>query len=410
MRSLLTLAWRNLWRNRRRTFINLSAAGFGLFLLILYQGLIDSIMSDAKSQMSTTGMGHVEITAPGWRVKRSVGLAMESPQALLSRLELPPGSQAGARLSARGLASSAHGSQGVEVRGIDPVNEAKLAVYVSDLRDGAALSAEDAHGVLIGEKLAERLKVRVGQKLRLMVQRADGEMGADIFRVRGIFHSIAVPISRGQVLVSAGAARALFGLGDVAHQVVIQLERADDADGLAASLRGRLGPGYEVASYGDILPVLRAMEGLMAGMMLVMGGFVYLLVGLGIMNTMLMSVLERTREFGVMQALGNRPRQVVWLVLAEAFWVATLSVAIGLSLGLLATWFGAHYSVFDMGKSVGESMEIGGTVLKSSFHTRFSPLAALKAAAIVQVLTVLVGLYPAWRVSKMNPADALRAV
>ena len=309
---------------------------------------------------------------------------------------------------ARGLASSARGSQGVTIHGIDPAAEAQLAHYVTDVRAGKPLSADDPHGALIGERLAERLKVKVGQKVRLMVQRADGEMGADVFRVRGIFHAVAAPASRGTVLVWASAAQGLLGLGDTAHQVVIQLERAEDADLVAASLRTQLGPGYEVATYGELLPALKAMEGMIGSIMLVMATFVYLLVGLGILNTTLMSVLERTREFGVMRALGNRPAQITWLVLAESFWVATLAVAAGLSLGLLVTWVGSEHTLVDLSRSLGESMEIGGTVLKSAFRTRFSVPAGLRAALVVYLITLAVGVYPAWRVSRGKVAEALR--
>ena len=409
MRALFRLGWRNLWRNRRRTLINLSAAGLGLCLVIFYQGLIDGMMGDARNELDNTGMGHVEITAPLWRVKRGAGLAIEGPEAVLKRLTLPQGAQVGARVVARGLASSAWGSQGVEVHGIDPVVEKDLANYVEDIRAGEKLAQGDVRGALIGEKLAERLKLRVGQKIRLMVQRADGEMGADIFRVRGIFHSVSSSLSRSRVLVVAPAARTLLGVGDVAHQIVVQLERSEDADRVAAALRAELGPGFEVMSLGELLPAFKAMEDYVGKMMLVMAAFVYLLVGLGIMNTMLMSVLERTREFGVMRALGNRPRQIVELVMAEAFWIATLSVVVGLSLGLLLTWAGSHGSWFDFSKTMGESFEMGGATMRSVFHTAFVPVAGVESAGAVYLLTLLVGRYPAWRITKLRPAEALRA-
>jgi ABC-type lipoprotein release transport system permease subunit len=409
MRALLRLGWRNLWRNRRRTLINLSAAGFGLCLVIFYQGLIGGMMGDARNELDNTGMGHVEVTAPLWRAKRGAALAIEGPETVLKRLTLPPGAQAGARVVARGLASSAWGSQGVEVHGVDPAVERDLANYVEDIRAGEKLAEGDVRGALIGETLAERLKLKPGQKIRLMVQRADGEMGADVFRVRGVFHSVSTSVSRSRVLVATAAARTLLGVGDVAHQIVVQLERSEDADQVAARMRAVLGPGFEVQSLGELLPAFKAMEDYVAKMMVVMAAFVYLLVGLGIMNTMLMSVLERTREFGVMRALGNRAAQIVELVLAEAFWIATLSVALGLSLGLFLTWAGSHGSWFDFSKTLGESFEMGGATVRSVFHTAFVPVAGVKSAAAVYLLTLLVGLYPAYRINKLLPAEALRA-
>ena len=407
MGMVFKLAWRNLWRNRRRTVINMSAVGIGLILVILYAGLIDGLMGDARSQMRNVGMGHVEVYAPQYRARQSVGAYLEQPAAILARLKLPEGSRSNARVVVRGLLTSAHGARGVLVHGVDPVAEGAVSLYVTDIRQGQPLAADDDHGILIGQKLGERLKVRVGQKVRLMAQRTDGEMGADIFRVRGIFHSIAAGISQGRVIITVRAAQSLLGLPDSAHQIVIQLKHASDADAVAVAVRAELGPAFDVVTYGELLPVLKTLERTIDSVLLVIAVFVYLLVGLGIMNTMLMSVLERTREFGVMQAIGNRPGSIRALVIAESIWVATLSVAIGLTAGLALTgyWSTHPLSIY---QAAGESFEMGGAYVSTSFRTLFSPLVGLRAAAFVYLITVAVALYPAWRVSQMHPADALR--
>lgn len=409
MLSLLVMGWRNLWRNRRRTLINMSAACFGLFLVLVYQALIAGMLSEAKGELDSSGMGHVELTAPGYRQRKVLSTHLGEPKELLSRLELPEGAQVGARVLARGLVTSAHGGQGVAVQGVDPADEAKLSSFFGDVRKGEPLQEGDLQGVLIGEKLAERLKLQVGNKVRLMVQRADGEMGADLFRVRGIFHSIAAPISKGQIFITSKAAQELLGLGPVAHQVVIQLPRAEQAGPLAQTLRAKLGPSVEVLTYAELLPVLGLMEKLIDKVLLAIAAFVYLLVGLGILNTMLMSVLERTREFGVMRALGTRPSRVVALVLAEAFWIATLSVTVGLTLGLWLTYVGSERALVDFSQTAGESVEYAGAYLKTAFRMEFSPGAGLRAAALVYVVTLLVGLYPAYLIAKKQPAEALRS-
>ena len=410
MRTLLKLGWRNIWRNRRRTLINMSAVGLGLTLVVVYSGLIAGMLGDATSQLDNTGMGHVEVYAPQFRLRQAAAMTLGDPKTLVPSLRgLPPGAQVGARVVSRGLITSARGGQGVTLHGIDPGAEALLSAYSTDLRQGARLAPDDDRGILIGEKLAERLKVSVGQKVRLMVQRADGEMGADIYRVRGIFHSMAANISRSRVLVTRHAAQALLGLPDSVHQVVIQLERAEDADALAASLRAELGASAEVVTYRQLMPIIGTMESLIDSVMVVMALFVYLLVGLGILNTMLMSVLERTREFGVMRAIGTRPGRVVWLVLSEAFWIASISVVVGLGLGLAVTYLGSEKALFDFSKTYGESMQLGDATIRSAFKTKFLPLQGLEASGIVYLLTMLVGLYPAWRVARKQPAEALRA-
>jgi ABC-type lipoprotein release transport system permease subunit len=405
--TVLSLAWRNLWRNRRRTLINMSAIGFGLFLVIFYSGLIAGVLGEAKNQLDNGGLGHAEVFPAGYRPKRLASVTMPDAAQWASKVKLPAGAEVGSRVLARGLATSAHGSEAVELFGVDWEAERQLAAHLRGLRQGGLPAADDARGVLVGEKLAERLRLKVGSKVRVMAQRADGEVGADLFRVRGVFHSLSPALSRRQVYVSMSAARTLLGLGEVSHQLVIQLPDPEQADAVAEQVRGALGAGYEVRSWGELLPVLRRMEGLTRSIVAAISVFVYLLVGLGVLNTMLMSVLERTREFGVLLALGTRPRRIVALVLAESFWVATLSVLLGAAAGALATWYFSHEAITLFAK-VGESFELEGVSLATAFKTRFAMGDLLQAASYVYVMALVVGLYPASRISRLQPAEALR--
>ncbi len=409
MRRLLAMAWHDLWRRPRRTLINMSAVGVGLFLVILYSSLMAGFMGSAKDDLDDTGMGHVEISAHGWRAREEPSKAMTDPQALMARLALPPGSQVGARVVGRALGSSAHGNQGVEVDGVDPKAEGELSAYFNDVRQGKRLAPGDDKGVVIGEKLAKKLKLGLDGRLRLMVQRADGEMGAGLYRVRGIFHSISPAISGERVLLTMPASQALYGLGDQASVVIVQLSHPEQADDLAERIGSALGPSFDVVSYGRLLPELKKMESLISVMQLGIALFVYFLVGLGILNTTLMSVMERTREFGVMMALGTRSRRIVALVFGEAFWIATLSVAVGLTAGLLVSWFGQTHVLVDFGKGLGEGFDFAGTTMRTAVKLKLSVPAAIQASVLVYALALVVGIYPAWRVTRLQPAQALRA-
>jgi putative ABC transport system permease protein len=407
MATIMKIAWRSIWRNRRRTLISMSAVGVGLVLVILYAGLVSGILGDAKEQLDNIGMGHVEITAAGWRTHRGAAESIDNPAALVATLDLPPLTEVGWRVIARGLASSARGSEGVELQGVDWEREAQLSAVVRDITSGTRPVQTDDGGVLIGEKLADRLKVKVGSKVRVMAQRADGEIGAELYRVRGIFHSLSPSISEHRVLVGEASARRLLGIGEAGHQIVIQLDRAEDADLVAARLRATLGRRYEVLSYGELLPMLRNIEHLFGFVVWIAAVFVYGLVGLGILNTMLMSVLERTREFGVLRAIGTRPGRVVGQVLGESFWIATISGAGGLAVGLALTWYGSSHPLMTIGG--GEALEYAGTVLRSGVKTRFSYGAAFTAAGLVYAMALVTALYPAWKVAKLPPARALHS-
>ena len=407
MATVLKIAWRSIWRNRRRTLISMSAVGIGLTLVIFYAGLIAGILGDAKEQLDNIGMGHVEISAAGWRAHRGAAESIDRPAAFVATLDLPPLSEIGWRVIARGLASSARGSEGVELQGVDWEHEAQLSAIVREIASGTRPAQTDEGGILIGEKLADRLKVKVGSKVRVMAQRADGEIGAELYRVRGIFHSLSPTISDHRVLVGEASARRLLGIGEVSHQIVIQLDRAADADRVAERLRAKLGPRYEVLSYGELLPMLRNIERLSDFILWIAAVFIYGLVGLGILNTMLMSVLERTREFGVLRAIGTRPGRVVAQVLGESFWIATLSGAAGLLAGLALTWYGSRHPLMTIGG--GEALEYAGTVLRSGVKTRFSFGAAFTAAGLVYVMALVTALYPAWKVARLPPARALHS-
>lgn len=407
--TLLRLGWRGIWRNRRRTLISMSAIGFGLALVVFYGGLVSRMLGDAKHQLDNTGLGHVEITASGWRQHRAAKLVLRDADAIATSLSLPVGAEVGVRLVSRGLLSSARSNEPVEVHGVDWQREQSVAGYLRDVRIGEVPAADDLQGMLVGEQLAERMNLKVGHKLRLMVQRADGEMGAALFRVRGVFHALTPGIGQRRVLISRASAEELLGTPGGAHQIVVQVERADDAAALAAHMRTQLGADAEVLTYAQIYPIFESMESLVNGVIVIASFFVYFLVGLGVLNTMLMSVLERTREFGIMQAIGTPPSRIVLLVLAESFWIATLSVIVGLSLGIAITWIGSRETLLDFSEQMGEGIEFGGATIRAAFQTEVSVRGSLLPALYVYVMAIVVALYPAWRVSRMPPVDALRA-
>ncbi|MFT3706617.1 MAG: ABC transporter permease [Archangium sp.] len=404
--SALSLGWRNIWRNRRRTLISMSAIGVGLALVIFYSALVGGMMSGAKNQLDDGGMGHVEIFAKGYRPRRELAMTLPDLSTWQDKLKLPAGTQIGQRVVARGLATSAHGSEPVQLWGVDWKAEADLSTAVRSIKQGALPEADDAHGVVIGEQLAERLALKPGSKVRLMVQRADGEMGADLFKVRGIFHSVSPALGKRQIFVSLAAARELIGAEGVSHQVVVQLQNPDDSARVASELQAALGDRYEVLTWGQLIPVLERMEKLTDNVVFVIAIFVYLLVGLGVLNTMLMSVLERTREFGVLLSLGTRARQVVQIVLAESFWIATVSGLAGAALGTFLSWYFSSHGV--QISSTAESMDLGGATLSTLVKTRFNLADVIKASSFVYAMALIVGLYPAFRITRLQPAEALR--
>jgi len=408
MIPVLKIAWRSIWRNRRRTILGMTAVGVGLMLIILYTGLMTGITAEAREGLDDVGLGHVEVTAAGWRGKHLATQSMAAVRLRAPALGLPADAEVSARVLARALVSSAHGSQSVEVAGVDWDQERLVASHLRTLAQGELPGPGDDRRILVGEKLAARLKLGLGSKVRVLAQRADGEIGAELWRVGGIFRSLSTATSERKAYVSAAAARSLLGVGEVAHQLVVQLPRAADADEVQRRLAAQLGPEYEVLTYGELMPMLREMEDLMDLVVWIAAFFIYGLVGLGILNTLLMSVLERTREFGVLRALGTRPGRMVAQVFAESFWIATLSGVLGLAAGLLLNWYGSEHALMNIGGADGH-LEYLGSVVSSARKTHFSVPQALQAAALVYVMALVTALFPAWKVARLPPAVALRA-
>lgn len=402
------LAWRSLWRHGRRTVFSMLAVGLGLFFAVVYVGISDGMLRDASQRVDRTGLGHVQLHAPGFREEQDTAKVLHAPDALVARLSLPPGAKVSARVRAAALLASAWGSRPAEVLGVDPAAEAGVSEAIRDVVDGAPLSAGDGRGILVGKTLAERLRLKLGSKVRLTAQRPDGELGAALFRVRGVFGGEAPSMSQGLAYVTTSAARELLGLGDAAHEVVVLLPDGREADEVARALRLQAGPEVEVLSLSEFLPLWKDLSRLMDLVIFAIILVVYLMVGLGILNVMLMSVLERTREFGVLMAVGTRPREVVLQVLFEGVWVATLAVAVGLVLGLAVNAYGETYGLLDYTEGFGEVYEAGGMAMSMQVRSVFSVWRGLETAALVWLLTVLAGVYPAWRVATLRPADALR--
>ncbi|MBL8921465.1 MAG: ABC transporter permease [Myxococcaceae bacterium] len=401
------LAWRSLWRHPRRTVFCVAASGLGLFFALVYIGLTDGMVKDASDRVDRTGLGHVVIEATGFKDEQDIGKTF-SPSQVLERLELGAGRKASARVLSPALVATAWGTRGVELLGVDPVAEAGVSEAARTIVAGQALAPDDVRGIVLGRELAKKLKVGPGGKVRVTVQRPDGELGAELFRVRGLAGGPSATMGGRVAYVTSAAARQLLGLGEVAHQVVLFLPDGAQADEVAASLRARLGPAVEVRSLGEFLPVWRKLTTLLDVFIYAVIVVLYVLVGLGILNVMLMSVLERTQEFGVMLAIGTRPAQVVRQVLFEGMWIACIAVVLGLALGLPVNAWGAQHGLMDYRAEFGEVYEMSGVAMSMQIKTVFSLARALETSAVVWLLTVLVGVYPAWRVSRLEPSAALR--
>lgn len=406
---LLMLALRNLSRNMRRTVITLAAISFGLAMMIatitLQTGSYDEMIDQAIRQMA----GHVVVQGAGYQDEKDDEIVIRGASAVRASLsEAFPGATVAQRAILGGLLVSPSNSVGAGVQGIDPEAEAAVGELDDKLVDGAWLDDDD-RGIVIGERMAESLEVEVGDKLVYMGQYAGADVTSRLFRVKGIFRTGSADMDGFLALARLEAAQELMALDDVAHQVSVHLttaEGSEDAALQAAALVAR--DDLEVLSWRQALPELYALIQVDRNSGDVMLGILGLIVAMGVLNTVLMSVLERTREFGVMMGIGMRPRQIAGVVLLEGALLGALGAVIGVSLGAALSWplvtYGIDYSAY----TGGETMESAGVVMSSVIKGGWNPWRTSVYCFATVLFTALAAAYPAWHVTRLQPVEAIR--
>lgn len=313
---LLQLAWRNLWRNPRRTFITMAAIAFGYAMLLF----VACLMAGLRSQMIENGtslvMSQIQVHAPGYYPDRSIQKTLGGSKgtnvgALMAVITADQRVYAAApRVYAYGLMSAAHRSAGVELMGVVPDQEAKITTLNKAIIRGSYSNLQLSKRVVIGDTLASTIGVRMGSEIVLLTQAVDGSMGNDVYTVAGIFHTSLDAVDRGLVLMSLSSLQDLLNLSpDRIHEVGIKLNDIMSATTVAAALDIKLGKILPVQTnpWPQLAPELASYVQFNRGITLVLFVIFFLLAVIGVMNTMLMAVFERTRELGMLMALGMGP-------------------------------------------------------------------------------------------------------
>jgi putative ABC transport system permease protein len=415
---LLRLAWRNLWRNPRRTFITMAAIAFGYAMLLF----VACLMAGLRWQMIENGtrlvMSQIQVHAPGYYPNRSIQKTLGGRQgtdvnALLDAITSDPRVYAAApRVYGYGLLSAAHRSAGVELMGMVPDREPKITTLNSQMAKGSYLTARMPKGVVIGDKLASTIGIEMGSEIVLLTQAADGSMGNDVYTVVGIVHTGLDAVDRGLVLMSLSSLQELLHLAPARiHEVGIKLNDITAATPVATALEVRLGKTIpvRVRAWPELAPELASYVQFNRGITFVLFFIFFLLAVIGVMNTMLMAVFERTRELGMLMALGMRPVQVIVLILAEAAGLAVASLVVGGAVGVPLLWYLQVHGL-DLGGATGEVVSLAGVVVGHLWYGR-QDFPAYGQAALGLAATALVSaLYPAWRAAHFRPTEAIRRV
>lgn len=403
MRMVLRLAWRNAWRNPRRTGIVVTAVAVGIAGTLLTMAINFGMIFQMVETAIENEVGHLQIHAKGFEENPeiSVRLADGARDSVRELSELPGVRAFSRRVRGEGLLSSPRASAGVRVLGIEPEREAGVSAIAASLVDGRYLDGERRR-VLLGRDLARRLEVDVGDKVVLSVQDLTGELTGEALRVEGVFDTPSQGLDRGTVFVHLDTGQALFGLGDAVNEVVAVAEARDRVEPLRSELSRAL-PGVEVRSWEQLEPLLVYMVDAFDQSAWMIYAAVFVAMAFGIANVLLMTIFERTREIGIMRAIGFGRGRLVATIVVEALVVTLLGLVLGFGgalLGLYAMRDGLDLSYFAQGL---EYFGVGSRIVPVLRSSDFGvPLA-------VATLTALVAsAWPAWRAVRLRPAEAVR--
>ena len=403
---VLTLASRNIWRNTRRTVITVAAVVFAVTLAIfswsVKLGEYEQMINDALKLYP----GHLQVHAKGYWDDKTIYNSFSPPGKLLDFLKKDDRVKAYTeRLSVDALISSDTNTSGVLVVGIVP--EREFSTVREKIKEGSYLSTGNKDGILIGDSLAKNLSVSIGGEITILTQAYDGSIGAGIFKVSGIYRSGSADFDRSMAFVDLPAAQNLLSMDGPVTELTILLKDSRDTDKQQREIAALLDPKeYEVMPWRKLIPDLVQFVDLDN-----LFGYIYyflilIVVGFGILNTILMAVMERYREFGVMMALGTRPSQIVRLIVVESALIALIGIVVGDMVGFAVSYY---YTQVPMDFSMySQTLENFG--LNPLIYAKMYPWVFYVTDLIILGATLLSSIYPALKASRLSPVRALRYV
>ena len=313
---LIKIAWRNIWRNKRRSAIVLGSVVVGAVAVILTEGLTNGFLRQMLYNQLNTTVSHIQIHRQGFKDNKTIQNYIPDNQLVEKTLNNNPNIESySGRVLTFGLLSSARNSSGIYIYGVDHKKETQVSDIEKYITKGKFLTGDERE-IVLGQKLADKLNVEIGSKVVAMSNTPGGDIGSELFRVSGIFETFSSSFDKINVYVPIKAAQSMLNLGDHVHEYAMITKDYHRVDQVTEQIKSNLNGNYEVLSYKDILPLLIMQMNLSREMMF----FVNLIIGIalifGIINTMLMSVFERIQEFGVLMSIGMKNGKIFAMIIA----------------------------------------------------------------------------------------------
>ena len=403
MNQLFKMAFRNLGRNRRRTLLSALAVSLGMALLLLIAGVLHGEMDGAMKNTILLSSGDLQVRNAAYNEeKMSLDWKdlIASPDAVVEQIKaLPQVTAATPRLLASGILTLGENSRGVQVIGIDPASAANQ-VFRQGILSGEFLTADDRDGILIGKPLADKFHLNTGDQVSLLVNTSNGDTDEQLFTVRGVYSTNTSSYDENTVFMPLAKAQAITGAQDHASLIFVLLQNKEQADGVAAAIQS---PGFQVLTWSKMNEIIVQTEQFANSFMVLFYLIVLGITATVVTNTLVMAVFERTREIGILTAIGMKARQVLAQFMTEAGLIATGGVVGGLILGLIVVGIFNHYGFY-----VG-NYGLSGMLISDRIYANLQTSDATRLVIITYAITLLASLYPAIMASRLEPVEALHA-
>jgi ABC-type lipoprotein release transport system permease subunit len=403
--NLLTLASRNVYRHRHRSVVTILAMAFACTMMIVFAALMEGFAIGSERNVVSMNTGDIQIHLPGYRDDPDIYSLIDNADQLVAQFRIEQ-FYATERLFSFGLMASDQSSSGVQLRGVDLDYEPTVTDIDQHIMTGEWLSADDKQGVVIGKKLSKLLDVGLGDELVFVGQTADGYMANDSFQIKGILKSVSASIDNAGVFMSNGMLRDLITLPEGAHELVLmRTDRRGDLTSTTEQIKTSLAADLEVMNWQQLMPIINRFLETAHIQTLIMMIFTYIAVASVVLNAMLMSVFERIHEFGIMKAIGVKPKQLLILIYAEMFIQTFLAVLLAVVAGSSLSWY-LQENGLDM-SSMTDGISFAGLAFDPIWHAALTLNSVLMPTLFLFVIAAVAVIYPAVKVAVIQPIDAM---
>lgn len=403
---LLKIAWRNIWRSRTRSLVVIGAIVIGVWAEIFLMSFSSGMMKSYINNAIRDELSHIQFHHPGFPEEKEVVFYFEDATGLLERLGAEDQVQAATvRSLANAMISSAKGARGVQVKGIVPEMEARVTQLDKKIVEGNYFEEGKSNQIIISRSLAEKMNVKLRSKLVLTFTNLDGELTAGAFRVVGLFQTENLMFDNALVFTTHHDFNRILGKDDIAHEAALFLNDPDLSDTIAQVLQAKY-PEFLVESYNQLAPELELFNASMRISTTLFTVILMLALIFGIINTMLMAVLERIKELGILMAVGMNKARVFFMIMLETVMLGIVGAPIGLGLAFATvTYF--HKTGIDLANwsEALRQFGMGGIV-----YTSIEPALFAELAVAVLITALLGSIYPALKAIRLRPVEAIRRI